>query len=182
LSAVEPPQSGRHGSTNAPKGFGGALKKIAALAAILVIVLALGYGGYWLYNNYTAPEAEVIPENSDTPITEEPINEQVEEVEEPSVNEQPETRSETRTTAQDSDQDGLSDEEEQALGTNPATVDSDQDGLFDWEEVKVYETDPLASDSDGDGYLDGDEVDSGFDPLGPGKLFEIEQGEQGEGN
>jgi len=73
----------------------------------------------------------------------------------------------------DSDQDGLTDEEEQQLGTDPNSVDSDNDGLFDREEVKVYHTDPLNADTDGDGYLDGAEVKSGYDPKGPGRLYEI---------
>jgi len=73
----------------------------------------------------------------------------------------------------DSDQDGLSDEEEETLGTNINSVDTDNDGLFDREEVKVYKTNPLAPDTDGDGYLDGDEVKDGYNPNGPGKLYEI---------
>ena len=74
----------------------------------------------------------------------------------------------------DSDQDGLSDEEEKALGTDINNPDTDGDGLFDREEVKVYKTNPLIRDSDGDGFLDGAEVKGGYDPNGPGKLYEIE--------
>jgi len=73
----------------------------------------------------------------------------------------------------DSDQDGLTDEEEKLLGTSISEVDTDKDGLFDREEVKVYLTDPNNPDSDGDGYLDGDEVKGGYNPNGPGKLYEI---------
>ena len=73
----------------------------------------------------------------------------------------------------DSDGDGLTDEEERALGTDPLNPDTDNDGLFDREEVRVYGTDPLNPDTDGDGYLDGDEVKAGFNPLGPGRLYEI---------
>ena len=74
----------------------------------------------------------------------------------------------------DSDQDGLTDEEEKALGMDINNVDSDGDGLFDREEVKTYKTNPLLRDSDGDGFLDGAEVKGGYDPNGPGKLYEIE--------
>jgi len=73
----------------------------------------------------------------------------------------------------DSDQDGLSDEEEKALGTDPNNIDTDGDGLFDREEAKVYKTDPLKADTDGDGYADGAEVKGGYNPNGPGKLYEI---------
>lgn len=47
--------------------------------------------------------------------------------------------------------------------------DSDNDGLTDMEEI-IYDTDSKNPDSDGDGYKDGAEVDSGYNPLGPGKL------------
>lgn len=73
----------------------------------------------------------------------------------------------------DSDHDGLTDNEEDSLGTNPNEVDTDGDNLFDYEEVKTYLTDPLNPDSDNDGYLDGEEVQNGYNPLGPGKLFNV---------
>ena len=74
----------------------------------------------------------------------------------------------------DSDQDGLTDEEEGTLGTNINNIDTDSDGLFDREEVRVYKTNPLAPDTDGDGYADGDEVKNGYNPAGPGRLYEIQ--------
>lgn len=73
----------------------------------------------------------------------------------------------------DSDGDGLTDAEERRLGTNPLSADSDNDGLGDREEVKLYGTDPLDPDTDGDGFLDGAEVEAGYDPKGPGKLFDL---------
>ncbi|MFA6130860.1 MAG: hypothetical protein WC730_01190 [Patescibacteria group bacterium] len=73
----------------------------------------------------------------------------------------------------DSDGDGLMDSEEINAGTDPYSTDSDRDGLGDREEVKVYGTDPLDPDSDGDTYLDGKEVESGYNPNGAGKLYEI---------
>jgi hypothetical protein len=72
----------------------------------------------------------------------------------------------------DSDGDGLSDDEEKKLGTNPNSPDSDNDGLTDREEVKVYGTNPLNADTDGDGYTDGAEVKGGYNPKGPGKLYQ----------
>jgi hypothetical protein len=41
--------------------------------------------------------------------------------------------------------------------------------------VKVYQTDPKEPDSDSDGFTDGAEVRAGYDPNGPGKLFDIGQ-------
>jgi hypothetical protein len=73
----------------------------------------------------------------------------------------------------DTDQDGLTDEEEKSLGTDITKTDSDNDGLFDRDEVKVYKTNPQNADTDGDGFLDGEEVQKGYNPLGPGKLYEI---------
>ena len=75
----------------------------------------------------------------------------------------------------DSDGDGLTDAEEWQIGTAVDNVDTDNDGLFDREEVKVYKTNPKIADSDGDGYSDGDEVKGGYNPLGSGKLFEVNQ-------
>jgi len=41
--------------------------------------------------------------------------------------------------------------------------------------VQVYKTDPLLADTDGDGYSDGSEVKNGYNPLGPGKLYSLEE-------
>lgn len=75
----------------------------------------------------------------------------------------------------DSDQDGLTDKEEERLGTNKMLTDTDGDGLFDREEVIAYKTDPKNPDTDGDGFKDGDEIKKGYNPNGPGKLFEIKK-------
>lgn len=74
----------------------------------------------------------------------------------------------------DDDRDGLTNAEEAKLGTNPEVADTDGDGLSDYEEVKIYHTDPLKADTDGDGYKDGDEVKNGYNPLGSGKLLDID--------
>lgn len=73
----------------------------------------------------------------------------------------------------DTDSDGLSDAEEKSASTDIQKADTDSDGLFDREEVKVYKTDPLKKDSDGDGKDDGMEVQNGYNPAGPGKLFDL---------
>lgn len=73
----------------------------------------------------------------------------------------------------DSDKDGLTDRRERELGTDPYKADTDGDGLSDGDEVLIWGTDPLNPDTDGDGYKDGDEVKNGYNPLGPGKLFNV---------
>ena len=74
----------------------------------------------------------------------------------------------------DDDRDGLTNAEEAKLGANPEVADTDGDGLSDYEEVKIYKIDPLKADTDGDGYKDGDEVKNGYNPLGAGKLLDID--------
>jgi hypothetical protein len=85
----------------------------------------------------------------------------------------PSDNQEASDILKDTDGDGLTDEEELELGTDPLNPDTDGDGLSDREEVKVYFTDPLNPDTDGDGYLDGEEVEGGYDPKGPGKLYDL---------
>lgn len=74
----------------------------------------------------------------------------------------------------DTDGDGLADGEEViTYHTNPLKPDTDEDGLSDFDEIKIWHTDPLNPDTDGDGFKDGAEVKNGYNPLGPGKLFNI---------
>ncbi|GEM_PF-5331880 len=73
----------------------------------------------------------------------------------------------------DTDGDGLSDVQEAEIGTDAKNPDTDADGLTDGEEVKIYHTNPLKKDTDGDGYPDGMEVKNGFNPNGPGRLFQV---------
>jgi len=75
----------------------------------------------------------------------------------------------------DSDQDGLPDEQELQLGTDLNSIDTDNDGLFDGDEVLVYKTDPLNPDTDGDGFIDGTEVGGGYNPLGDGELYNLQE-------
>ena len=157
-------------------------KKFFVLGAIIIAAVLIIAGGLWgvkAYLDYrTAGEA--VPANTEIeaiqPVsTEQNVNSETSDTGETPVIETPAAIApEPATSAPaDSDQDGLTDEEEQQLGTDPNAVDTDSDGLFDREEVKVYTTDPLNADTDGDGYLDGAEVKSGYDPKGPGRLYEI---------
>lgn len=144
----------------------GNIKKLLVLGAIILGLALVAYGGWWAYSNFDkgilAPADEEMSggESEETSNVGESGTETEEAVQ---VVEQP----------KDSDEDGLSDEEEKQLGIDSGSVDSDNDGLFDREEVKVYKTDPIKPDTDGDGHKDGDEVRGGYNPNGPGKLYEI---------
>jgi hypothetical protein len=152
-------------------------KKIILLAAGALIFASLVYGGYYGYTRYGkgllsgAKTTEVSKPAAETPapVSSEPAAEPSAEPEPVAIPAEPEP-----AALPDADQDGLTDEEETALGMDANSVDSDGDGLFDREEVKVYKTDPLDNDTDNDTFLDGDEVKGGYNPLGPGKLYEVE--------
>ena len=80
----------------------------------------------------------------------------------------------TNINLTDTDNDGLNDFDEVKLNnTNANQVDTDGDGLSDYEEIKIYKTDPTTVDSDNDGYQDKSEIDSGYNPLGDGKLSDV---------
>lgn len=157
-------------------------KKYFVLGLLILVLASLVYGGFWTYSKYGKPylaakRAPVIEETAAP--AEQPADETPENV--PAA--QPAASTEDPApvapadlpapVAVDSDQDGLSDEEESAYKTDPYNTDTDGDGLFDREEVKVYKTDPLNKDTDGDTYSDGAEVKGGYNPNGPGKLYEV---------
>jgi hypothetical protein len=153
---------------SAPANNGGGSKIFTVLIVILVLA-AIGFGGWWLYQNYLAPETEPSLENLVLPPAEndqEPLDVVVPETESPAVEEQlpPETE------VVDLDGDGLTDGMEIEYGTDPGRVDTDFDGLSDFEEVEKWQTNPVNSDSDSDGYMDGEEVQNGYNPLGAGKM------------
>jgi len=146
----------------------GLLKKRIIIGVIVVVVLVvLGIGAYsyagsivaWASNLFN-PKVEQVDivndlENTETVKTLEEENKILEEAK------------------ADVDGDGLSSEQEMQYGTDSENPDTDGDGLFDGEEVRAFGTDPLKSDTDGDGFLDGAEVRSGYNPKGPGKLFNV---------
>ena len=72
----------------------------------------------------------------------------------------------------DTDKDGLNDFAEIWFGTDPKKADTDGDELTDFEEVFIYHTDPHLTDTDNDNYPDKTEVNNGYNPAGPGKLYE----------
>ena len=153
----------------------GDIKKYLMLGAMAAGLLLIGLAGYWAYNSYfkIAPvNQEEIGSKIGEPVSDGPAEAGQQPVETPKKQEKKEVK-QIPIKPKDSDQDGLTDEEEKELGTDINNVDTDDDGLFDREEVQVYKTDPLNADSDSDGYLDGEEVKAGYNPMGPGMLYEI---------
>src|SRR3989344_2436436 len=119
----------------APRGS----KKILSIVAGILAAAALGFAGYYFYNQRSTPETEKAPPvlNIDTQ-------------QDPKI--------------ADTDSDGLTDEQEKTPGTDPAKADSDGDGLADGDEVNVYGSNPLLFDTDSDKYNDGSEVAGGYSP------------------
>lgn len=160
------------------------LGKIILIVLIGVLLAGIAIGGFWIYDNFLIEKDKVII--VDETIKEETPVQPV--VTEPPINPVEETQTSTNEDALvdmqidevlfgepiDSDKDGLDDVRERELGTDPFNPDTDGDGLIDGDEVIIWKTDPLNPDTDGDGYSDGVEVKSGYNPLGPGKLFENE--------
>jgi hypothetical protein len=180
-----PPLSGLDGPAANPDN----LKKYFVLVVIVLVFILLFAGAFISYKYFFASNAKV-PVMEKTVVNEEKAVEQKTSAETAKEAEAPiENQSNIASPSEnigttsapvdspvanlDTDQDGLTDTEEKALGTNSNMSDTDNDGLFDREEAMVYKTNPLNADTDGDGFLDGDEVKKGYNPLGPGKLYEV---------
>ncbi len=162
---------------------GNVLKKIIFVLLGILVLGGIVYGGFWSYNNLYK-QSDIVVEEEFLPAQDDAIKKTETSPNNKNINntannikdnnsQQPNISHKPKIEIQDTDQDGLSDQEERALGTNVYNIDSDNDGLFDREEVKTYKTDPLNPDTDGDGYKDGEEVKNGYNPLGKGKLYEI---------
>jgi hypothetical protein len=149
-------------------------KIIYALGGVLILIFAIWAIIYAL--GKTTPAAKQVIDLNQTATTtkEEPVVISTTTPENTTPSKLPDEVDTSKIVApKDSDGDGLSDDEETKLGTNPNSPDTDNDGLTDREEVKVYGTNPLNADTDGDGYTDGAEVKGGYNPKGPGKLYQI---------
>lgn len=157
------------------------LGKFLTFIFVLIMIVCLGLAIWWAYGKFTKSE-ETVPATTE----EEAAKSESEVSQEPSVT--PSATEETSTVDVaneiknesilfgepiDSDDDGLDDSREKTLGTNHLNPDSDEDGLTDGDEVIIWKTNPLNRDSDEDGYEDGEEVSHGYNPLGPGKLFNL---------
>ncbi|GEM_PF-5756804 len=160
-------------------GGGGLRVLLTVLVAVVVLGAAAGIGYFVLRAREpvvpldpgpVAPEVPVLPPNGFLDPNDVNIGMPVPPVEEPTDPSEPVL---PPPPPVDSDGDGLTDEQEIALGTDPFNPDTDNDGLTDGEEVNIYGTDPLNPDTDGDGFLDGEEVRAGYDPKGPGRLFQV---------
>jgi hypothetical protein len=166
-------------------------KRFFFLGFIVLIAVIAVFGGFWAFARFGKPylaamqaaktaqtqenqqaENTALPDEKASPTQDDNATVPTDSKEEPEPAEAPADLSEPAVL--DSDQDGLTDGEEKDIyKTDPNSTDTDGDGLFDREEAKVYKTDPLAADTDGDGYSDGAEVKAGYNPSGPGKLYDI---------
>ena len=115
----------------------------------------------------------VIEESTSAPVVSEEVNNVVEEG--ASINDTIADEAVLFGEPIDSDSDNLSGSQEQAYNTDPDNWDTDGDGLSDGDEVFIWKSNPLLPDTDGDTYSDGDEVKNGYNPIGPGKIFEVSQ-------
>jgi len=156
------------------KPFGA--KKVFISISIIIVVILLGVGSFWIYSSFMrAGDTAIIPSvtlPSDIDVITPPVDTIT-----PPVVTSTDVSEEDRLLfgdPVDTDGDGLTDMDEILLyGTDPLKIDTDGDGLSDWEEVHIWNTDPLNPDTDGDGYSDGQEIRNGYNPLGPGRLFEV---------
>lgn len=162
------------------------LGKVLVFVVGVVVLGGLGFGGFWVYGKFLKKSPAVLPpvdltssEPENTPVENLPPAEApapvVAEVAAPTATAEipAQMKNDSILFGQpvDTDKDGLDDIREREIGTNLANVDTDADGLSDSDEVLIWKTDPLNPDSDGDSYVDGKEVRNGYNPLGPGKLF-----------
>jgi hypothetical protein len=173
VSAIKPDPD-QIASTDKKQG----MKKILFLAILIIAVILIIFGVFWILKKIDSSLNEAPPVNQNQEVAVDETNQEENRIlplpaeEDITPNANLFFPSEELMSL-DSDQDGLSDEEESAIGTSSNNIDTDNDGLFDREEVRVYKTNPLVSDTDGDGYSDGDEVKNGYNPAGAGKLYEI---------
>lgn len=177
------------------------LGKIILLMFLLLLLVGLGYGGYWFYGQYFVQsvngennnQSAVSNENEQVPSSSQPVktenmstttNTNVVNSENEQANDDTDMTTGTNVVQDasndkvlfgepvDSDRDGLDDIREKALGTDLNSADTDGDGVNDGDEVNIWHTDPKNPDTDGDGYPDGQEIKNGYNPRGDGKIFD----------
>lgn len=153
------------------------------IAVIVLVGVGILAGGSWLvYTMFVKPSDDtgefVLPENIDQMIEEKTTTTTNPSEENTVQNNIPNAQVDDSILfgeQTDSDADNLTDNREKELGTNPNSWDSDSDEVSDGDEVLVWKSNPLNRDTDGDGYTDGAEITNGFNPVGPGKIFDIPQ-------
>lgn len=153
------------------------LAKNMMILAIVLIGVGVLAGGSWLVYTMFVKPAEgpgefVLPE--DLEGTQKETGQKAEEKTQPgNVQEAQIDDSVLFGEQTDTDADNLTNNKEAELGTNPNNWDSDGDGVSDGDEVLVWKSDPLNRDTDGDTFWDGAEIKNGYNPVGPGKIFDI---------
>ena len=155
--------------------------KLLLAVFLAVVVGAVGFGGWFLYKKSVEVKkmTPVVEEKNeiDTNVKQAdavPTETQQVPEPEPKTSELPAKINNDKILfgePVDTDKDGLDDVREKEIGTDPNLADTDNDGLNDGDEVMIWKTDPLNPDSDSDSHVDGKEVKNGYNPLGPGKLF-----------
>ena len=152
------------------------------LVLLVLVLVIVGGGGFWVYANFMRTTTTEVPK---TETTTEPNLKPGETFGLPPAQPAQETPVVVTTTLDDTilegqpldtDADGLTDEQEKEKRTDPLSWDTDGDLLSDGDEVNTWGTNPLAADTDGDSYKDGEEIRNGYNPKGPGKLFQPGQG------
>lgn len=144
--------------------------KIIIIVLIVVGLVGLTIGGYYVYKNWL--------QKSSSPTSEEQ--------QEDKEKAQDKVQQEAQNQKTDKDNDSMTDEWEKQYGLNSsdssdARQDKDNDGLNNADEYK-YGTDPSNPDTDGDGHKDGDEVKNGYNPKGSGKLQQSNNNSDDNGN
>ena len=150
---------------------------------VVVVVVVLGGGGWWVCRSFiNGPDPDlsfdVIDENPPGPAIAPTNGQDAGITTPPTANTQPDLTPEIIDDRIlfgepiDTDGDGLDQNRESQLSTDPNNWDTDGDELSDGDEVIIWKTDPLDPDTDGDTYEDGLEVRSGYNPGGPGRIFE----------
>lgn len=162
---------------------------IVTVFVIILLVLVLGFGGWWIYDSFINQDNKnqdifqdniVNVDNNLVDNEENNLDLNNQELDNADANSNNNNDLAADIVDEqilfgepvDKDGDSLDDDRELDLGTDPNNWDTDGDGLGDGDEVIVWKTDPLNTDSDGDGYTDGDEVKNGYNPAGDGKIFE----------
>ena len=152
----------------------GLILAIVGGVVVIALIVFLGYKIFSSVKEVKDIQAPVVQESEDVVTPEVVVPETTPEVVTPEVV-VPEVVAPEVNTNIDSDGDGITDTDETALGTNPNSLDTDSDGLFDNEEVNIYKTNPTNPDTDGDTFVDGQEISNGYNPNGPGRLFNVNQ-------
>ena len=165
---------------------GPSLAKNLMIFFIVIVGFSIFGGGSWLvYSLFikdTPPEEQIVGTEDFEPVVQEEVIEEEDDalfINEPTGDEQLGDRIMEDEVLfgepVDTDADNLSNDIELEIGLDPNNWDSDKDGLSDGDEVLVWRSNPLKSDTDGDGYDDGAEVKNGYNPIGPGRIFNSAQ-------